>query len=392
MSTLETGIVTHPTVPPDWDRYFERDRGRGNAHTPDAQVWQEMTNLVLAADDLGYDFVFAPEHHVSPYGLSPDPLQWMTYIAGRTRRVNLGTSVVVLPWHHPLRVAEQISLLDNFAPDRRKLIGLGRGVAPFEYEALAVPYDDRRERFDESVEIIKLALSLESFSYDGQVFQVPEVTLRPKPVNPDLVDGLLAAATGDETLIEGGKRGLGMLYAGQKSVDLIRTDLALVNGERVRAGFEPCQPVLLVWLYCAESEQEALDCFSRAIGAHLFELTNNYAQRVVWSDFDRDRISYREFVEAVQNRATPENHAQVQAFIDKQIWGTPEQCLEKVRALQEASGARNISFQVQYGDVTNEVALANLRLFAKSALDKLHTIPSDPPDWLLAAAHDAPGR
>jgi alkanesulfonate monooxygenase SsuD/methylene tetrahydromethanopterin reductase-like flavin-dependent oxidoreductase (luciferase family) len=391
VKTLETGIVTHPTVPPDWDRYFERDRMRGNSHTPDTQVWQEMTNLVLAADELGYDYVFAPEHHVSPYGLSPDPLQWMTYIAGRTRNVHLGTSVVVLPWHHPLRVAEQISLLDNFAPNRRKLIGLGRGLAPFEYEALAVPYDDRRERFDESVEIIKLALTEEAFSYDGKVFEVPEVSLRPKPANPNLVESLLAAATTDETLIEGGKRGLGMLYAGQKSVDLVRADLALLNGERVRAGFEPCQPVLIVWLYCAESEQEALDRFSQAIGTHLFELTNNYAQ-AVWETFDRDRMSYSDFVEAVQNRATPENHSQVQAFIDKQIWGTPEQCLEKVRALQEASGATNISFQVQYGDVTNEVALANLHLFAKSALDKLHTIPADPPDWLIENAHQAAVR
>ena len=139
----------------------------------------------------------------------------MSYIAGRTRNVNLGTSVVVLPWHHPLRVAEQISLLDNFAPERRKHIGVGRGLAPFEYEALEVPYDDRRERFDESVEIIKLALTEESFSYDGKVFQLPEMSLRPKPANPDLADWLLAAATSDETLVEGGKRGLGMLYAGR---------------------------------------------------------------------------------------------------------------------------------------------------------------------------------
>ena len=387
MSTLETGIVTHPTVPPDWDRYFEQDRGRGNAHMPDAQVWREMTNLVLAADDLGFDFVFAPEHHVSPYGLSPDALQWMSYIAGRTRNVNLGTSVVVLPWHHPLRVAEQISLLDNFAPERRKHIGVGRGLAPFEYEALEVPYDDRRERFDESVEIIKLALTEESFSYDGKVFQLPEMSLRPKPANPDLADSLLAAATSDETLVEGGKRGLGMLYAGQKSVDLIRADLALLNGERVRAGFEPTQPILITWLYCADSEQEAHDRFCQAIGTHLFELTNNYAQ-AVWAQYDRDRMTYLEFVDAVQNRATEKNHAQVQDFIDKQIWGTPEQCLEKVRALQEFSAAQNITFQVQYGDLTNELALASLERFAKAALDKLHTIPSDPPDWLVADAHE----
>src|SRR5437899_210068 len=100
-----------------------------------------MISLVLTADQFGYDYAFAPEHHVSPYGLSVDPLQVMTYMAARTRQIGLGTSVVVLPWHHPLRVAEQIALLDNLAPDRKKLIGVGRGVAPFEYAALQVPYD-----------------------------------------------------------------------------------------------------------------------------------------------------------------------------------------------------------------------------------------------------------
>ena len=182
-----------------------------------------------------------------------------------------------------------------------------------------------------------------------------------------------------------------MLYAGQKSVDLIRADLALLNGERVRAGFDPVQPILIMWLYCADSEQEAHDRFCQAIGTHLFELTNNYAQ-AVWAQYDRDRMTYLEFVDAVQSRATEKNHAQVQDFIDKQIWGTPEQCLEKVRALQEFSGAQNITFQVQYGDLTNELALASLDRFAKAALDKLHTIPSDPPDWLVADAHEATDR
>ena len=298
--------------------------------------------------------------------------------------MNFGTSVVVLPWHHPLRVAEQMSLLDNLAPDRRKLFGVGRGLAPFEYEALEVPYDDRRERFDESVEIIQLALSEEAFSYDGKIFQIPEVSLRPKPASRDLVDGLMTTATSDETLVEGGKRGLGMLYAGQKSVDSIQADLALLNGERVRAGYEPTQPVLLVWLYCADSEQEALDRFCQAISTHLFELTNNYAQ-VVWSKFDRDHMTYREFVDAVQRRATQENHEQVQDFIDKQIWGTPEQCLEKVRALQEASGARNISFQVQYGDMTNELALESLHRFAQSGS---RPAPHDPDRSAGLAVHE----
>jgi alkanesulfonate monooxygenase SsuD/methylene tetrahydromethanopterin reductase-like flavin-dependent oxidoreductase (luciferase family) len=382
---LETGIVTHPTVQADWDRYFERDLDRGNRYTPDGRVWEDMINLVVTADELGYDFAFAPEHHVSPYGLSPDPLQWMTYVAGRTRRINLGTSVVVLPWHHPLRVAEQMSLLDNVAPGRRKLFGVGRGVAPFEYAALQVPYDDRRERFDESVEIIRLALTEECFSYEGEVFTLPKMSLRPQPANPDLVDSLLVAATSDETLIEGGKRGLGLLYAGQKSTDFIRSDLAALNTERTAAGYEPVQPVLLVWLVCASSEQEAYERFVRAIGIHLFELTNNYAQ-VVWDDSP----TYADFVTNLKAKSTTEDHAKVQSFIEKQVWGTPAQCLEKIRAMQEGTAARNISFQIQFGDLTNAEAVGTLTAFASDGgIDKLHSIPVEPPDWLIEDAYPA---
>jgi alkanesulfonate monooxygenase SsuD/methylene tetrahydromethanopterin reductase-like flavin-dependent oxidoreductase (luciferase family) len=276
-----------------------------------------------------------------------------------------------------------MSLLDNVAPGRRKLFGVGRGVAPFEYEALNVPYDDRRERFDESVEIIKLALTEECFSYQGQVFTLPEMSLRPQPPNRNLFESLLVAATSDETLVEGGKRGLGLLYAGQKSTDFIRSDLAVLNIERTRAGYDPVQPVLLVWMVCGSSEQAALDRFVRAIGVHLFELTNNYAQ-VLWDE----SATYADFVAGMKARATTEDHAKVQAFIEKQVWGTPAQCLEKVRAIQEGTGARNISFQIQFGDLSNTEAIDSITAFASDGgLDKLHSIPADPPDWLLEDAY-----
>jgi alkanesulfonate monooxygenase SsuD/methylene tetrahydromethanopterin reductase-like flavin-dependent oxidoreductase (luciferase family) len=384
--TLETGIVTHP-IARDWDRYFERDLGRGNQYQSDGALFEEMVSLAVTGEELGYDFVFAPEHHVSPYGLSVNPLQFMTFLAGRTKRINFGTSIVVLPWWNPLRVAEELALLDNLAPDRKKLIGVGRGVAPFEYAAMGTPYDDRRERNDEAIEIIRLALTQESFSYDGEVFQIPEVTLRPRPVNADLVDSLLIAATSDETLIEGGKRGLGLIYAGQKSTGLTRADVEMLNHERVENGYEPTQPVLLTWLMCCESEQEARDRITQASSGLLFDLTNNYAQPI-WDQFDRS-AGYDSFVAQLQGQATEPDIKAVERFIDNQIWGTPDQCLQKVRSLQEQTGARNISFQVQYGDLSHEEALTSMRLFARDAIDKLHTISTEMPDWIAETAGSA---
>ncbi|OBJ32781.1 hypothetical protein A5621_20485 [Mycobacterium colombiense] len=373
MQKLETGIVVHP-IAEDWDRYFERDLGRGNPYRSDAELINEVVSLAQTAESFGYDFIFAPEHHVSPYGLMTNPLQLMAFLAGRTRKINFGTSIVVLPWHHPLRVAEELALLNNFAPERRLLIGVGRGVAPFEYEALGVPYHDRRERMDESVEIIRLALSQESFSYQGKVFTIPEVTLRPRPVSPDLADCLLVAATSDETLIEGGRRGLGMMYSGQKSTGLTRADVQLLNRERVAAGYAPSQPVLHPWLYCARSEQEAQERVLAASASLLLDLTNNYDQGS-WNKFDR-ALGYEHFVAETTAGLSLDRYANMQ------VWGTPEMCMERVRALQMETGARNISFQVQWGDITHDEALGSLTLFARECMDDLHSISAPMPEWL----------
>ena len=86
------------------------------------------------------------EHHFTDYTMCPDPLQLLTWLAGRTERVLLGTGVVVLPWHDPVRVAEQIALLDNLSGGRL-LLGIGRGIARIEYEGFGVDMDTSRERF-----------------------------------------------------------------------------------------------------------------------------------------------------------------------------------------------------------------------------------------------------
>src|SRR5204863_2866563 len=130
-------------------------------------------------ESLGFDSIFCPEHHCTPYSFGTNPLQVLTYFAGRTDRINLGTMVVVLPWHHPLRVAEEATMLQNLlGPDRDLLLGVGRGLARREYQSLGIDMEESRQRFQEAVEIFRLALSESRFSYDGVHFQIPDMALR----------------------------------------------------------------------------------------------------------------------------------------------------------------------------------------------------------------------
>ena len=109
----------------DWDRYEADERGDAvpaRAETSDRQIFHEEVELAKLADRLHFDSVWTIEHHFTPYTMVTNPLQLLTYLAGVTSHVDLGTMVIVLPWHNPVRVAEDIVMLDALLGDRN-LIG-----------------------------------------------------------------------------------------------------------------------------------------------------------------------------------------------------------------------------------------------------------------------------
>ena len=147
----------------DWDRYEAEEHGEPVAPRPrraDREIFNEELNIARIADDSGFDSVWTIEHHFTPYTMVTNPLQYLTYIAGITKRVDLGTMVVVLPWHNPVRVAEDVNMLDAFlGPDREIICGVGRGLGRREYAGLGVDQNEARERFDESLQVLRQLLA-----------------------------------------------------------------------------------------------------------------------------------------------------------------------------------------------------------------------------------------
>ncbi len=115
---LEVGLLIQPVNPWDWERY-EAGAFDQTPDVADADVWDNIRHIALLAEPLGFDAFWITEHHRTPYGMSPNPLQVLAWLAGRTERIDLGAAVVVLPWHDPVRVAEDIAQLDNLAGNRR---------------------------------------------------------------------------------------------------------------------------------------------------------------------------------------------------------------------------------------------------------------------------------
>ena len=93
----------------------------------DAEVWENELAFIDRAEEAGFDSIWTVEHHFTDYTMCPDPVQLLTYVASRTSRIQLGTGVIVLPWHDPMRIAEQITMLDNLSGGRL-ILGIGRGA------------------------------------------------------------------------------------------------------------------------------------------------------------------------------------------------------------------------------------------------------------------------
>src|SRR5713101_1977582 len=148
----------------------------------DLQTYQEELALADQAEGLGFDSVWALDHHFTGYVMSPDPTQLLSYVAARTKRVELGTAVIVLPWHDPVHIAEKIALLDTLSGGRT-IFGFGRGAASIEYAGFRIPQEEARDRFVECCLIIRKALTQEHFSFDGKYYKIPEISIRPRPIS-----------------------------------------------------------------------------------------------------------------------------------------------------------------------------------------------------------------
>src|SRR2546426_7113786 len=224
----------------DWDRFLAWEAGQDAGPQPysDAALIEDDLYLADLAEPLGFDSLFCIEHRVTPYALDPNPLQTLSFWAGRTKKIALGTMVIVLPWNDPFRVAEGLSQLQHFAGAGRRIIpGIGRGIAPREYAAMQVDMDEGRGRLLEGLEMLKAALTQDDFSWDGEYFKRPRQELRPKPLDGQaLVDNIHIACGSPDTSALVAPMGFSPIIIPQKAMDAHIKDVQVVQDIRAELG------------------------------------------------------------------------------------------------------------------------------------------------------------
>jgi alkanesulfonate monooxygenase SsuD/methylene tetrahydromethanopterin reductase-like flavin-dependent oxidoreductase (luciferase family) len=158
-----------------WDHFERRP-----AIEPAAQ-YQEKVALVQEAERLGFGHYWVAEHHLSPLDLAPSPGVFLAALAQATSTIRIGTGVYVLPLYHPVRLVQEICMLDNISNGRLD-VGVGRGVRAIEHEWFGVPRDEVRARHDETLAILIKALSTGDMAYDGAFYKFGAVPLDVLPV------------------------------------------------------------------------------------------------------------------------------------------------------------------------------------------------------------------
>jgi len=225
-----------------------------------AQFYAELLEQVSAAEELGFESFWIAEHHFHEYGGIPRPPVWLAAAAQRTKRIRLGAAVVVLPFDNPLRVAEDYAMVDVLSGGRLNL-GVGSGYLKHEFEGFGVSPEEKRDRFDEALEIVLRAWSGEPFSYAGKYHQVKDVQLNVLPVQKPRPP-IWVAILRNEAAPFVGRKGFPIMmipYATTEQLSEIADTVRQFREAFLAAGERPEDTPVPFGLhtYCAESFEEA---------------------------------------------------------------------------------------------------------------------------------------
>jgi alkanesulfonate monooxygenase SsuD/methylene tetrahydromethanopterin reductase-like flavin-dependent oxidoreductase (luciferase family) len=394
---IASGFANHTNVP---DRQFIRE---------------EMTQLLYAAE-LGFESIWMTEHHFSNYSISPNPLQYLTWLAAKTGpNVRLGTQVVVVPWRDPVRLAEEIAVLDHVS-DGRAIIGFGRGLARMEYEGLRVDQNMARQLFDEIVPMVIDAFET-GYIEGGEIFKQARREIRPKPFK-SLKGRVFCAAGSPPSMVSAAKIGLGRLYLGQPMVggsgppkqgeasgparpfqpqdptahkdppgqklpprtDGIEPanaqsaeDAWLEAWKEAHPGVPPVHPFASNLVFIDDSADKAME-LCRVYAANTFRAAvKNYE---LTSSHHGGIKGYESYKSITMTDEDVERAAE--NVVANSIVGEPKRVLEQLEEVRKARDPQGMMPHVYTGGMPHEDCMNSIRVFAKHCLREMQSWPSAP--------------
>ncbi len=364
----------------------------------DQAVVEETLEQCILADEMGFDYIWFVEHHfLTTFSSSPCPEVMFGALSRLTKRIRLGFGVVVLPYHHPVRVAERVAMVDQLSHGRVDF-GTGRS-APYEQTGMGIDPRNTREMWDESLTMIPKIWESETFEWEGKFWNVPPRQVLPKPYQKPHPP-IWVAALQPATYQIAAEKGIGVMALGVSAPSVLEPHI-----QQYRDTIKTAQPVGGVvnnqWLsscfgYCGEDDAAARDLCARSLKnffgpgrPYVQDLTDVY-QRLLeqWGGIPEHLVQnfsrYIDVKESSEGTATQFDLSGGNALAQK-IWeemdpdtlvdrgvivaGDPQSCIDAIR-IHEATGVDQMQFLMATETVDHANVMKSIELFGK------HVIPA----------------
>jgi alkanesulfonate monooxygenase SsuD/methylene tetrahydromethanopterin reductase-like flavin-dependent oxidoreductase (luciferase family) len=333
----------------------------------DARMWEEEIALGLLAEELGFDSLWAVEHHFEDYAACPDNTQYLSYMAGRTRRITLATGAVILPWNQPIRVAEKLAMLDQLSGGR-VIFGMGRGLARREYEGFGIDMGTSRERFDEAADMVLTALDTGYIEGHGKFYPQARTAIRPRPLR-GFRDRMYCIAMSPDSVEAAARIGAGMAIFSQsewpKAAESINRYRELFEAAH---GRKPPPPLTADFVVCDYDAGRAEELARKHIAGYLLTVFQHYE---LMSDHFKQAKGYKLYGDTVDLLRAVGLETLAHAYVDVQAWGTPDQIIAKLKARREIIGEFCFNACFRYTGIPFEAAERSMRLFARDVIPAL---------------------
>jgi alkanesulfonate monooxygenase SsuD/methylene tetrahydromethanopterin reductase-like flavin-dependent oxidoreductase (luciferase family) len=322
------------------------------------QLIDETVDLVKLAEAIGFDTAWMAEHHFSNYSMCVSPLVMAAYCAGVTRTIRLGTAVLVLPLYHPVRMVEEMGLVDQIS-NGRLVVGIGTGYQGYEFDHFGINLEERVERSLEMADIIERFFASETFSYSGKHYTLKEMPVCTRMLNGRRPDIYVAGAQPE--LVERAARDgwIPFITVGAQGSDVLARQRQYYEGIFAKVGQDPRTMPFAVqrYIYVTDNRADARDAAERIL----------YVNRLAFSM----RFNYQE-LDGAQLKPVPyKDEPTPEQIIDNVIIGSPEHCASRIIAEAQTVKMSNLSCFMQFGGMEGRRALRSLERFGTEVVPLL---------------------
>jgi len=339
---MKFGLIFSQSVPPKNGRDW---------HTP----YKDMLECLPRAEELGYKSCFQVSHHAQKDGLCPGPLIACSAAAAVTSEMRIGTGVLLVPLYAPLKLAEDIAVLDNVS-NGRFVFGVAPGYVEEEFAAHQIPRSERVSRFEEALDLMITAWTNDEFEFNGNHYQVPTTRMTPKPVQapyPPIWYGVSAS----KSLRRAAQRKCVQIMSPRHGPEELQQHFSPYEDEAKKLNWEIPERPIIRSIFVAPTQKEAEEVAAPALN-YLF--TELYGAASAAGE--------RTLKAADGSVITDKTQVGFENFKNRYIVGTPEFAIEQLSMYEKAVSPTEVICWMHLPGISGEDSMKSVELFAKEVM------------------------